>query len=171
MFKEEDYNSNDGMITKVWGPPLWFSLHTISFNYPVFPTKEQKQEYYAYFMSLQWTLPCKYCRENYVKNLKVLPLDTKALSNRGSLSKWLYDLHNLVNKNLGKENYKTYEEVRDFYENFRSRCSAKKEDSKIEKGCVVPLHETVEKPQTILNVVPQSCKDIPTFTISKKCKN
>ena len=28
------------MLTSVWGPSLWHSLHTISFNYPVKPTKE-----------------------------------------------------------------------------------------------------------------------------------
>ena len=62
------------MLTSVWGPSAWHYLHTMSFNYPVKPTQEHKQQYYAYFTSLQWTLPCKYCRENYTKNLEVLPL-------------------------------------------------------------------------------------------------
>jgi len=31
----EYYNSDEGMLTKVWGPPLWHVLHTISFNYKV----------------------------------------------------------------------------------------------------------------------------------------
>lgn len=35
QFSESDYESGDGMITAVWGPPLWHVLHTISFNYPV----------------------------------------------------------------------------------------------------------------------------------------
>ena len=45
VFSEKDYNSNDGMVTNVWGPSLWHVLHTISFNYPVNPTEEQKQQY------------------------------------------------------------------------------------------------------------------------------
>ena len=42
IFTNQDYNSGDGMITSVWGPPMWHILHTLSFNYPVKPTKEQK---------------------------------------------------------------------------------------------------------------------------------
>ena len=48
VFNEKDYNSGDGMLTSVWGPALWHSLHTMSFNYPVKPSKEQK-EYYKDF--------------------------------------------------------------------------------------------------------------------------
>ena len=64
VFKDKDYKSNDGMLTSVWGPPLWHSLHTISFNYPVKPTKEQKKHYYDFFSSLANVLPCRYCRDN-----------------------------------------------------------------------------------------------------------
>ena len=35
-----DYKSNDGMLTSVWGPSLWHSLHTISFNYPNNPNMD-----------------------------------------------------------------------------------------------------------------------------------
>ena len=45
-FTENDFNSGDGMLTSVWGPSMWHTLHTISFNYPVIPTKEQKVKYY-----------------------------------------------------------------------------------------------------------------------------
>ena len=38
IFSSEDYKSSNGMLTSVWGPPMWHSLHTISFNYPVNPT-------------------------------------------------------------------------------------------------------------------------------------
>ena len=33
VFSENDYNSGDGMLTSVWGPPMWHTLYTISFNY------------------------------------------------------------------------------------------------------------------------------------------
>ena len=160
VFTDQDYNSNDGMMTAIWGPPLWHSLHTISFNYPVEPTKEQQQQYYAYFTSLKWVLPCKYCRDNLEKNLKILPLDSEALKNRYNFSKWLYDLHNLVNTNLGKPKYKTYQEIRDRYENFRSRCLEDTETSsserKIEKGCVKPLYG--KKSKAVVAIVPRDTK-------------
>lgn len=152
-FNDEDFNSNDGMLTYVWGPPLWHSLHTISFNYPVNPTREQKQQYYAFFTSLQWVLPCKYCRDNFKKNLETLPLDSYALSSRHTFSKWLYDMHNLVNKNLGKPITLTFDQVRNRYENFRARCIEENKPTKIEKGCTNPLYG--KKARCILNIVPK----------------
>ena len=121
-FNTDDYNSPDGMLTSVWGPALWHSLHTISFNYPTKPTKEDKENYKNYFISLQNVLPCRYCRDNFKENLKNLPLTSKVLKNRENLSFWLYQMHSLINKNLDKKNNLTYDEVRDRYENFRARC-------------------------------------------------
>jgi hypothetical protein len=37
--------SSDGMLTSVWGPAAWHLLHTISFNYPINPTEENKKQY------------------------------------------------------------------------------------------------------------------------------
>ena len=37
-FNKQDYESGDGMLTSVWGPLFWHSIHTMSFNYPVRPT-------------------------------------------------------------------------------------------------------------------------------------
>lgn len=163
IFNNEDFNSNDGMLTYVWGPPLWHSLHTMSFNYPVNPTKEQKQQYFAFFTSLQWVLPCKYCRDNYKKNLIELPLNSQALANRHNFSKWLYDMHNLVNKNLGKPITLTFEQVRNRYENFRARCikDEKTIESKYEKGCTKPLYG--KKAKCVLNIVP---KETPQDSIN-----
>ncbi len=42
-FTKKDFHSGDGMLTTVWGPSMWHFLHTMSFNYPVAPTEEQKK--------------------------------------------------------------------------------------------------------------------------------
>ena len=42
-FSNNDLDSNNGMLTSVWGPSMWFTLHIISFNYPVKPTQDQKK--------------------------------------------------------------------------------------------------------------------------------
>lgn len=152
-FTHDDYNSNDGMLTSVWGPTLWHSLHTISFNYPVFPSREQKQQYFNYFKSLQDILPCKYCRDNFKKNLEILPLNSEVMANRNNLSRWLYEMHNLVNKNLEKPIILSYEQVRDRYENFRSRCLTEKIDDKKEKGCTVPKYG--KKPGSVIHIIPR----------------
>ena len=44
-FKRKDYISGDGMVTTIWGPGMWHFLHTISFNYPINPTDEDKTNY------------------------------------------------------------------------------------------------------------------------------
>ena len=86
VFTHEDYNSGNGMMTYIWGPSLWHSLHTISFNYPVKPTDKQKKEYLQFFKSLKDVLPCKYCRKNYIENIKVIKLNKSTMKNRDTLS-------------------------------------------------------------------------------------
>ena len=76
-FSKEDYNSNDGMLTTVWGPSQWHVLHTMSFNYPVTPTPKDKRNYRNYILSLQNVLPCGKCIDNLRKNFKKMPLMIK----------------------------------------------------------------------------------------------
>ena len=99
-YNKADYSSNDGMLTTVWGPSLWHTLHTMSFNYPVNPTEKNKREYKRFIYGLRCTLPCGKCRKNLKKNLKELPLTRKDLKNRDAFSRWMYKLHELVNKML-----------------------------------------------------------------------
>ena len=126
VFKEDDFNSSDGMLTYVWGPSLWHFLHTMSFNYPVKPTKEDKVNYMNFIKSLENILPCKYCRLNLKKNLKNTNFSMKKMKNRETFSRYIFDLHNHINTMLGKKNTISYQEVRSRYENFRSRCSSNK---------------------------------------------
>ena len=179
-YNSDDYNSGDGMLTSVWGPSLWHYLHTISFNYPVTPTQEQKQYYKEFIMNLRYTMPCSHCRNNLFKNLKQLPLNAAALKNRETFSRWMFDLHELVNTMLCKKSGLTYELVRDRYENFRSRCTKsklktkklrsanKKTRKRKEKGCTVPTYG--KKSRCIIKIVPQdTSKDQSSFQMDKKC--
>jgi hypothetical protein len=122
-FTRRHYMSGDGMLTTVWGPAVWHLLHIISFNYPVKPTSAEKRNYCNFFKQLQYILPCKYCRINLRNNLKKLPLTPHHLKNRNNFSRYVYKLHELVNNMLGKKSGLTYNQVRDRYENFRSRCT------------------------------------------------
>ena len=72
IFTKKNYHSGDGMLTTVWGPSMWHYMHTMSFNYPVNPTAEQKKRHREFILNLPHTLPCKYCRINLKKNLKAL---------------------------------------------------------------------------------------------------
>ena len=88
-FTKKDYNSNDGMLTSIWGPGLWHALHTMSFNYPVHPTNDDKKHYRDFVLQLRWVLPCGKCRANFLNNLKKLPLKMKNMKSRDSFSKYI----------------------------------------------------------------------------------
>jgi len=170
IFTQENYESNDGMMTAIWGPPLWHTLHIISFNYPVKPTKEQKINYYNFYSNLINILPCKICRDNLINNFKTLPLTSKVFKSRDSLSRYVYNLHELINTMLNKKSGLTFEDVRDRYEQFRSRCLINPDEYKIkhiETGCVEPLYGI--KSKCVLNILPRSEKT-KSFTIDPKCK-
>ena len=102
-FRKKDYYSGDGMLTTVWGPSMWHYLHTMSFNYPVNPSADDKKHYRDFIISLQYVLPCKYFRINLTKNFKVFPLRSEDMKNRESFSRYVYKLHELVNKMLKKK--------------------------------------------------------------------
>ena len=171
-YNNRDYKSGDGMLTSVWGPSLWHYLHVMSFNYPINPTKLQKQKYKQLLLNFQYTLPCKYCRMNLKKNFKNFPLVDKIFENRNNFSRYIFNLHEQINKMLGKNSGLTYCEVRDNYEHFRSRCTIDKPKQfnytkKIkEKGCTTPMYG--KKSKCIIKIVPQEekCK---TFNIDKRC--
>ena len=126
VFKNKDYISGDGMLTTVWGPSMWHFLHTMSFNYPVNPSAEDKEHYKAFMLSLVHILPCKYCRQNLANNYKLFPLKASDMASRDSFSRYVYKLHELVNKLLKKKSGLSYCDVRERYEHFRSRCSSDK---------------------------------------------
>ena len=169
-YHASDYQSGEGMLTTVWGPGIWHFLHTMSFNYPVNPTTEQKKKYRDFVLSLENILPCKYCRINLKKNFKSLPLKYKDMESRATFSKYIYDLHEHINKMLGKISNLSYEDVRERYEHFRARCTSKinvESFPKKEKGCTEALYG--EKAKCVLKIVPQKMK-CNTFQMDKTCK-
>jgi len=106
------------MHPEIWGPSGWLFLHTITFNYPINPTQEQKIKHKELFENLVYTLPCARCAQHYSNNLKIYPLD-EALKKKDTLINWLIDIHNEVNKKNGKRVY-SYEEVRQIYKDMFS---------------------------------------------------
>ena len=170
VYTKKDYNSGDGMLTSVWGPGLWHYLHVISFNYPNNPSNKIKKKYKEFLLNLQYTLPCKYCRINLKNNFKKYPLKNSIFKNRNNFSRYIYNLHELINKMLNKKSNLTYCEVRENYEHFRSRCTEEKPQlfnySKKENGCTKPLYG--KKSKCVINIVPQE-KKCKTFKIDRKC--
>jgi hypothetical protein len=176
VFSKNDFSSGDGFVTKFWGPLAWTFIHTVSFNYPVNPTPEEKIHYREFILNLQYILPCKYCRMNLANNFKKKPIQMCHMASRDTFSRYVYELHENINKMLKKKSKLTYCDVRERFEHFRSRCT--EENPKVftfkksitkknkEKGCTEPLYG--KKLKCVINIVPQEDKTA-TFKMNKKC--
>ena len=177
IYNKTDYSSNDGMLTTIWGPGIWHYLHTMSFNYPVSPSVEDKRHYRDFVLELKYVLPCGKCRKNLIKTLKKHPLNISEMKSRETFSKYIYDLHEHVNKMLNKKSGLSYDDVRERYEHFRARCvkplkflkkctRKRKGNKSLEKGCVVPLYGN--KAKCVLQIIPQEVK-CDTLQIDDRC--
>ena len=169
-YSRSDFQSNDGMLTSVWGPSMWHYLHTMSFNYPVKPTCDDKTNYRNFVLNLKYVLPCGKCRMNLCKNFKKLPLKMGHMKSRETFSKYIYSLHELINHMLDKKSGLTYKDVRERYEQFRARCADNKKNPsgevvKSEIGCTEPFYG--EKTKCVLHIVPQK-KKCESFNIDIK---
>ena len=103
------------VVPDFWGPSAWRFIHATSFTYPNNPTQEEKKYYIDFILNLQNILPCYACRENLKKNLRALNFNINHMKDRRAFSKFCVDLHNLVNKELGKP-IRYYEEIKRQYD-------------------------------------------------------
>jgi len=147
---KECFNKNldNGLMTRIWGPSGWLFLHCITFGYPYkINSKEpehidKQNDYYKFFYYLGKVLPCKYCRDSYMEFFtKNSP--TNHLGSRQELTKWLYNIHNLVNDKLGVNSCErpTFNEIEETYQSFRANCkplTTKEKEDKKGKGCLAP---------------------------------
>lgn len=138
-------DSNNGLITSIWGPHEWESFHAKTFGYPISPNEQQKQDYLLYFTALGNVLPCVHCRKSYNEFIKSddTLLDINTMKSRETLTKWGFNLHNKVNKKLGVDYGVTYDEICYKYDSYRAQCSK----SIIAKGCLTPLDEKAKSYQ------------------------
>lgn len=151
-------NKQNGMITKIWGPPGWLFLHSVTFGYPDEITTENSyrvKHYQDFFNNLGYVLPCKYCRDSYNEYLDKLPVEY-FLKSRKDLSRWLYLIHNKVNDKLGVPDcdIPTFEEVEEKYEQYRAKCkqtTSQERSERLIKGCVIP--ENGIKKKCLISVV------------------
>ena len=104
------------MDPTVWGPKLWFFIHTIALNFPENPSFDDIKSYETFFENLKYIIPCDKCKLHYSQRLRENPI-SKYLTDNNSLFIYTIDLHNEVNKSLGKRIY-SYEEVSNQYKNY-----------------------------------------------------
>lgn len=111
---------SEGLYPLIWGQCKWHSLYSIAFNYPLIPTDDNKQQYFQYFESIKNILPCCICRQHYAQHISKNPtkLTFECFNNRESLTKWLYNLHCIINSELGFEYRITYQDVCNKYASY-----------------------------------------------------
>ena len=109
------------MNVNEWGPGGWTFLHTITFNYPLDPTNEDKERYRNFFESIKTILPCKYCRQSFEIYMKYLPIED-FLDSREGVTYWLYRIHDLVNEKVFKDKC-SFKNTVTKYEKIRAGCS------------------------------------------------
>ena len=103
----------------VWGPFFWHTIHIVALGYSKNPTYTDKKCAKEFYESLAYLLPCAVCRDHYRAHLEESPI-TPFLDSRTDLIKWTIDIHNKVNKTLGKPEW-TLQEVLSYYEKVGAR--------------------------------------------------
>lgn len=90
----------NGVSPRIWGPPIWYAIHTLALMYPRTPTATEKKEMKDFFFGLQKVLPCTYCKDHFAQELAGLDPDT--FRNRDSLFEWTVAFHESVTQRVSK---------------------------------------------------------------------
>ncbi len=91
------------------GRHSWALLHSIAASFPTVPTEEEKKMINKFLFSFAQVYPCKICGKHFNEMLQKFPIENKS---REEFVLYLCNLHNKVNKRLGKQEYdckKTFE--------------------------------------------------------------
>lgn len=92
------------MKPELWGKYLWSTIHFVALGYPENPSANDKQSYYDFYTSFGKMIPCSKCRVNYARHLREIPIEPY-LNSRYNLFKWTVLVHNIVNRELGKQQW------------------------------------------------------------------
>lgn len=138
---------SEGLLTSVWGPDFWQTLHNITYNYPYDPTDKIKKEYYDYFVSVGNVLPCCTCRKNYKNHISSgeTKLTMDVLKNRDTLTYWFYNFHKCVWEKLGFTYDITYSIVNKKHNSYIAKCDMTSEQKKIAYQNMYDKHAPVTR--------------------------
>lgn len=116
--KDLSADSSYGMATVVWGPLFWSLINDVAVIYDHHWKKwssRDKDRMSIFWKILKHILPCRYCRESYLKYYHQSPPSYPFV-------KWVGILHNKVNAKLNKPLYDTssFERKSQVYTSFSS---------------------------------------------------
>ena len=96
------------------GRSSWGFLHTLSFAYPIKPSKKDKKTFGNFMELFSKIYPCKTCQKHFEKDFKENP---PKLDSRKDFTIWMCEMHNKVkvkktNQFLGKPEFScNYEDL------------------------------------------------------------
>lgn len=88
----------------VWGPHFWYVLHSIAITYPDRPTRAKMNALMSMMTGLSELIPCPICKEHFIKivakgiDKEGIPKIADVLTNRYDFFRWVYDVHDFVNR-------------------------------------------------------------------------
>ena len=136
-----------GLNHNVWLPHLKFTLQTMAITYPKHPNEVSIKKYYDFIQNLPVFIPMDPIGNNFLELLDKYPV-TPYLSSRMSFMKWIHFIFNKINKKLKKEEIGFYEDLENYYEEYKPKEMKNKEVAKtrqkyIEGGVVVLMILTI----------------------------
>lgn len=89
------------MQSSKWGKAGWDMMFYTAAGYELneLPVEDKAPLYKAYYESIGYVLPCKYCRDSYVEFFDILDFDQYATKHCGVM-RFVYDMKNMVNEKL-----------------------------------------------------------------------
>ena len=96
-----------------WGKHFWNCIHLVAMGYPDAPLPQEREDYKIFMTTFGKILPCSKCRVNFKRHIDELPIDL-FLFGRQQLFDWTVQMHNIVNRELGKREW-TYQEAWEYY--------------------------------------------------------
>lgn len=84
------------------GRATWTFLHTLAAQYPQTPTRRQRKDTAALIDSMSRMYPCAECAGHFAAAVRA---DPPRVECREDLEQWMCQLHNRVNRRLGKAEF------------------------------------------------------------------
>lgn len=93
----------------------WWELHTFAGAFPKQPTEERRKSFEQFLYRFAENFPCSICGTHMKEHFNKNPIYPHT-QNNVTLQKYIYDLHEAVNKRKGKPQMHTFEEVLEAFE-------------------------------------------------------
>jgi FAD-linked sulfhydryl oxidase len=101
---------------EIFGPKLWYLLHTSAASYPEKPDAYTTREMTFMIIGLPALVPCSICKSHVRSWLQYNQLRIKnAVKSRETLFSLFVDLHNSVNRRLNKRVWSLQDAKNQYY--------------------------------------------------------